>query len=94
MPFVKNYFYKIIFLLTLIYFLVSCGAINDSKKPAGNHKNKAFDPIQLSGSESGSESRPDNTKNNQASQKLQLLITKYPFSPAAQRARSKIGDFE
>jgi len=80
MPFVKNYFYKIIFLLTLIYFFVSCGAFNDSKKPAGNHKNKAFDQLRLSGSatnlkinsETNSEFGPDNIKNDQASLKLQL----------------------
>jgi hypothetical protein len=106
MPFVKNFFYKIIFLPSLIFFFVSCGAINDSKKPAGNHKNKVFDLISLSNSESNSESRPDNIKNdqgysyyflyelNRAHHYLKLVITKYPFSPAAKSARSEIGDFE
>ena len=72
MPFVKNYFYKIIFLIALIYFLVSCGAFNNSKKSAGNHKNKTFDQIQLSGSASNSKSKSVNTNNNQTNKKLQL----------------------
>ena len=46
MPFVKNYLYKIIFLLTLIFFFVSCGAINDLKKPAGNYKKPTIPIVQ------------------------------------------------
>ncbi len=38
MPILKNYFLKIIFLLTLIFPLVSCGGTKDALKPAGNDK--------------------------------------------------------
>jgi len=42
MPFVKNYFYKIIFLSTLLCFLVSCGSEKYFQTAAGNNKNEKF----------------------------------------------------